>query len=370
MRAFKLDPHRCRRTLAALTASLACLAISPAARAAIDPGDAAEGGEFYMVLVDEAQKASYVFDLNLRTSTLLTEGQSDAGFQRFWTLDPAVDQALGKLLQFGTAPTALRWGVVAVDNFGESVGVQGAAFAPNELHFFTTLEHTVPTGEVNPNFIGIQQLTDFDLTSSIVQAYNSYANTASTSIQGQFNTFDPSGDLDFNGLAGSAFYAEGSNGYFSPDLWTMAISSGKSLLSAVNTSSWAYMLGNRYVPGELFVPILVDEFDNLTHDAFWGLAYSNGKLYLSYTLEGTGLSLAQASFMQSIGRTELNGGFSVRALGGVNAAGAETAAYFSRRVLGEATPMAAVPEPATWGLMGLGLLFTAAAAARRRQAGA
>lgn len=356
---------RIPRRVTAILAMSAGLLLAPAAQARLEPPDNGNG-ELFLLVWDPVAKGAYALDLGLTLDGLLAVGEADAGYQRFWTLDPATDTRLASFLAPGTASTSLLWGVWGGD-WMDTDGIAPSIAYPGSMRYYTTLQHTTTTGTQNPEFTKLLARSNGDLQGALA-AMHFYTVELGAEVANDHNTFS-AGVVDDHG---SAYHVDGQDQYFGLPAFVehanYGVTGGPQLLNAVGSSSWAYRVSNS--SDDSFAAATVDEFDNLTHDAFWGLAYSNGKLYLSYTLEGTGLSLAQASFMQSIGRTELNGGFSVRALGGVTAAGSETAAYFSRRVLGEATPMAAVPEPATWGLMGLGLLFTAAAAARRRQPGA
>ena len=104
--------------------------------------------------------------------------------------------------------------------------------------------------------------------------------------------------------------------------------------------------------------IVVDEFDNLSHDAYWGLGVDgSGNYILSYTLEA---HLAQAQ----------------TAAGSLLRLRTDFAAHYgSTRLIsvpGDSLDLGgavtAVPEPATWGLMGLGLALLAGRA-RRQQRG-
>jgi PEP-CTERM motif len=347
-----LFPPRFLRALRFVAnAVVASAALSANAHAAIDNGSASNG-EFVVVIWDQANEASYALDLGVTMTTLQDVGQQDEGYQRFWNLDRTLDARLDKLLDGNTALSDLRWAVLATDS-------DGSAFEPGSLRLFFTLEHTVPTGTLNPNYTTVSEVSNLSFEAALGAYQQSLINALNNDVSNTDNTHGTGGSGTFANN-GSSYTAKGQSGYFdNPGLFlsTFADSAGPAVTNKIGSSSWFYFATSSSFDST--EALALDEFDNLTHDGFWGLTLNpaDNTLALSYTIEGTGLTLAQRTFAQSIGRTELNGGFTMRRLSGVAANPMEAGNGFSRRLLGgdERIAITVVPEPSSWLLMGLGL---------------
>jgi hypothetical protein len=351
--------------VSALVALAGLMGGMPSAHAAIENGDAGNG-EFFLVVWDPAKEVSYTLDLGYRMESLLVEGQRDEGFQKFWIIDKDTDAQFKALLDQGSAITSLRWGVYAVDNLSE-LGITGLFIEPGDLRIFTTLEHTVPTGTLNPNYTNLSTATNEEINITISSINGTQISDLNTEAGNPNNTHGSQG-ADNWAFNGRSYHAKGQPQYFdNNNIPNLAFAGGPPSTNAVGSSSWAYqVLTSSSESGDT---VLFDEFDNLTHDGFWGFTEdpSNGTFALSYTIEGTGLTLAQRSFAQAIGRTELNRGFAMQRLSGVASSPMEAGNGFSRRLLdaNDRVAVSVVPEPSSWLLMGLGLGFVGWLARRR-----
>lgn len=132
---------------------------------------------------------------------------------------------------------------------------------------------------------------------------------------------------------------------------------GAATVNPVGSSSWFYYLTGTTIESTGIA--LVDEFDNLEHDGYWGLAVdTKGDYILSFTMEGI---LAKVATAQGLARR--NGTDFAALYGGVRSL-SNPIDEFAGWTPSNALSVSAVPEPATYGLFGLGL---AALVWRKRQ---
>lgn len=357
----------CHRLLAA--AVLAATTLPALASIGLPQDGDGFPAELVLTIWDPVAKASYTYDTGVAMDSFLDVAQTDAGYQRFWTLDPANDSALARFMQSGTAKERLQW-------FVAGVSVTGFGDQPGDTSMVTTLRATTVQGQVSAAYSAL-----------MVRPSSAYVTDAQSTVAAYFSDLnnDASNALNFHGARGpgsapdnfayngSSYTIEGQQGYVDGPTqpWRMSPAASIDLTNPVGRSSWFYHLQSQGFEADFNAPPIVDEFDNLTNDGYWGLDILDGRYILSYSLFTTGPSAAQRAFAASVGRTELNGGFRVTALAGVAALATEGRATIATRPvsLGAVTldaVTAPVPEPASLALMAVGAAAVAAAAARRR----
>jgi len=343
------------------------------AQAAIAPGGSGNG-ELFLNVFDTTAKASYTLDLGVLMDDFFVAAQQDIGYQRFWVVDSANWSTFTGLV----TPSNLRWSVVALDSLGPStVGQQ---------RLFTT---AAQGSEGNVANTSNKQLSDGISTTqggnffNTVNALGTHAPQSDYSLNGDSYSLESDSGRGYYGEAGGLTPTINGNAPFNAG-------------NAVGKSSWFYYL-TRSGTGQLSTnKVLVDEFDNLGADGYWGFVKVEdqdssspfydpdspyaGKYLLSFTMPvfTPVVTSAFREFALSIGRTEYGGGFLVSGLGvAVAAAPGERAAGWvtplgvagsgaERPWVTPLSQVSAVPEPGAWALMLAGAGLLGLTAARRR----
>lgn len=380
-----------RLHLPALAAALLCS--WSAAHADIQVGDGTVAStsagkplpELVLVIWDRTAKISYTKDLGVTayassyavgdtSKNLFVYGQQNAGYQ---VLFPSLntDSNFQAFLSSASGAANMVWAVMGVELNEDAGGFGAGAFT-----MFTTLNSgTAPNGTTNPayfDFVGKDaagnpntsahfnnsELSDATVNFSTWLKNNNDNRNNLTNTHRCALTPSPCSGADAAVVNGSSFDVESSSGYalnyFGAAAALVANGHGN-VLNPVGKSSWFYRATlSSDVSDE---SILVDEFDNEGHDAYWGLGVNaQGEYILSYTLQA---SLTQTQTVQGQ-MLRLRTDFAAN-YGSTRFIGAPVGDTLN---LGGGTAITPVPEPSTWGLMGLGLALLAGRARRQKNA--
>lgn len=315
--------------------------------------------ELLLVMWDPVAKVSYTRDLGLRAADFWITGQQDAGLQFSYALNPANDDALSGFLSWSRFSGNQRWAVVAVD--------AGPGLAAGSRNLYTTLTQGAAEGVVNPNYTDMVGMTKAQLqvgTQALAEGWIANLNNPkSTFSERNSHRFGGSSDASINGVSfeiedwetyftrkGSGFSAKGNlnlggevlAGVFTPT-------------NRVGQSSWFYKLTTTDDSNK----VVVDEFDNLAGNGFWGLGVSAaGEYSLSYNLaaKAPGALLSTEEGLKRLSTTEYAAGMASRQIA------------FSEDEFVGLVPLSvsAVPELGSWASMMLGLLSLIGLGQRRQ----
>jgi len=336
----------------------------------------AQQSELVLLLLDQKKaEMTYIKDLGITATEFWITAQQDMGASLFKYLDPETDEALKTFL--GSADLAsVRW-IVAASNKGGGEG--------KERNDYVTLNNSGDLATQQKNFKAMSEMMSPSLAGKEdINRYltNVAAANAQTILITNIRTEENGSALASNAAGNKGTYAGTLTNFFARG---STLAPGDCVVTAtlcmgnpLGTSSWFYKLtpaldedGN--VESDL--PLVYDEFDNLSGDGYWGLIKdpNSSKYVLSYTLAGSNpRSLVSTDF----GRSRLSftdysaqSGFArqILALAGDDVANAPDAAalFLNGNLAAQQQAVTAVPEPQSWGLMVLGLLGLAAHARRR-----
>lgn len=404
--------HFCQRSAIALSISLAFCTPAWANLIGYTGPDAIVNGGTELAFmawennIEGEVKVAFVKDLGLTMDEFFVSGQQDAGVQKYWYLGGAIDvewtNFLNKEVSAGVKVDVnkVKWGVFAYD--GDQSGEDALL---DDFKLYTTLKPqpsgsaTIVTGlsDVQGDFVRSKPLGGFQnfyigmgQLDGLSAVTNGSAVIDATMNQLQF-PFRSDAEASESVIA------------LDRDLTYGRLLSGSSAGNLVGKSSWFYKI-NKSDEFDGTLPVLIDEFDNLGGDGYWGLAAASeaahaGEYFLSYTLPAFKSAAETASgltYGNSFAR--LAGLLSRNSAAGKDDTVLDMATGFLRAFAKEQTKastdvdgrafaaglldgdralsaqalgagsVSAVPEPATWALWaaGLGLLAWRGRHVRRR----
>ncbi len=411
-----LDLSRCARVLLRVHTVAGLLACSSAQAFLVGstPSQGAPGGTSELVFMawdnntPNAPKVAFIKDLGVTMDAFFISAQQDAGTQSFWYLggtgtgiegDATWAQFLSTEISPGVTVdlSKVQWAVFAYDGDENS-----PEYVNDDKKLFTTLKQATSGDPATiTGLTGLASDIVFDrVTTSMISfvggvnaqpGHMGAANENGSAIILQ--TTPLAFQFPFNNDVGNATIGNtGQLNYFS------AI--GASAGNLIGESSWFYKVSRTEDQFDQSLPVVIDEFDNLGSDGYWGFAAASdparaGQYFLSYTIAAfespaeraagllAGNNFARLagvlSLASPVGKSATVLDLATNFLRGVAQGRAQAAAVGDARAfivtsgLDGDTAFAealtsAVPEPQTWLLWGAGLGFLARRSRRRMAA--
>lgn len=345
--------------LAGLFVTLQATAHAAILGAALNSDGTNQSPELFLVLFDQTtSKTSYTLNLGIDAANFWVQGQQDTGASLFRTLDPATDSAFNTFIS-GANLSNVRW-LITGGTF------DGRAEADRVI--YTTQTNNNSLADQRAFYDRSHNVTSSDMTTAL-SSMGTYVKTLNGArpgidiVQSTIGTTSRGGSAFASKPAGNTVtYTDATTGFKG-----LATGSDGSCIyqaffcagNPLGVSSWFYKVMPSLLDGEVdqAALVVIDEFDNVTADGYWGLIKdpNSSKYVLSYTLAGANPKTLVST---DDGRTRLSF-VDYSAQSGI----ARLIGVAADDVALQAS-VSAVPEPGQWGLIlgGFGLL----AALRRR----
>lgn len=323
------------------------------------------GFELVLTVLDQTNaKMSYTLDLGIDANTFWVQAQQDTGASFFKTIDPATDSAFNTFISAATLSTT-RWMVT---------GTFVDAPLPADYLLYTTQTNNGSVATQTKYFDkshAVDSAGNFALSFGVLKTYFGNLNISSTGgaiLQSTHNTQADGSSVASKTAGNTSTYAAKITGF---GVDGGGVNDGDCVVNAsfcagnpLGVSSWFYKVSPLLLEGEVDSgPVIIDEFDNLTADGYWGLIKdpNSSKYILSYTLNGANPKTLVSTDVGRARQSVLD--YSAQS-------GAARLIGISLDDVALQSAVTAVPEPQSWGLMLAGLGALAALRARRsRRAG-
>lgn len=338
----------------ALLAAL-CAATVPAQATIQFIAGGANSSELFLTVLDQTNaKMSYTLDLGVTTRDFYIAAQQDTGASLFRTLDPATDAAFSTFLASANLSTT-RWMITGIQ-------FDPANQVNNQLFTTATNDGVVATQTASFDRMSSPFSGDFAGTFTGIQTYLGNLNVAAPGgalpiLASTHNSVANGSSVASKPAGDTQTYAQLLGGFTD----TVGGGDGDCLINGkfcagnpLGKSSWFYRItAAQDEDGNVdnFSKVILDEFDNLTADGYWGFIKdpNSSNYILSYTLNGanpkTLVSTDAGRVRQSFLDYSAQSG-SVRLIGGV---AVDDVAFTTGNAI------TAVPEPQAWALMLAGL---------------